>query len=117
MCWDKPILMSVSRKVVDELAVAEAGISGASRHNRPELLDLMARIAEWDVLLCWASSRLARNQEDLGWIVNRLRAEKRTGYEVSTGLDLLNVGARVMGVFAEEYLHKLREDTRRGLRR
>jgi hypothetical protein len=33
----------------------------------------MARIAEWDVLVCFDSSRLARNGEDLGWIRNRLR--------------------------------------------
>ena len=50
----------------------EAGISGASRHNRPGLLGLVARIDEWDVLLCWDSSRLARDGEDLGWIRNRL---------------------------------------------
>ncbi len=34
---------------------------------------------------------------------------------MSTGLELLNVGARVMGALHEEYLHQLREDTRRGL--
>lgn len=104
-------------EVLEPLVAAEAGVSGATRHNRPKLLELVERMGEWEVLLCWESSRLARNQEDLGWIINRLRAKKRTGYEVSTGLELLNVGARVMGVFAEEYLHKLREDTRRGLRR
>jgi DNA invertase Pin-like site-specific DNA recombinase len=101
--------------VVESLVVAEAGISGASRHNRPGLLDLVERIAEWEVLLCWDSSRLARNQEDLGWLLNRLRSARRTGYAVSTGLELLNVGARVMGVFDEEYRHKLRADVQRGL--
>ena len=40
-------------EVVDALVVEESGISGASRHNRPALLQLMQRIAEWDVLLCW----------------------------------------------------------------
>jgi len=102
--------------VVEALVVSEAGISGASRHNRPGLLSLVDRIAEWDVLLCWDSSRLARDSEDLGWIRNRLRARRRTGFEVSTGLDLFNVGAKVLGVMAEEYLVKLRADTQRGLR-
>src|SRR5215472_4072481 len=102
--------------VVEHLVVTDAGISGASRHNRPRLLDLIARIDDWDVLLCWDSSRLARDSEDLGWIRNRLRAHRRTGYEVSTGLDLFNVGAKVLGVMAEEYLVKLRADTARGLR-
>jgi DNA invertase Pin-like site-specific DNA recombinase len=103
-------------KVVEALVVSEAGISGASRHNRPGLLELVARIDEWDVLLCWDSSRLARDSEDLGWIRNRLRAHRRSGHEVSTGLDLFNVGAKVLGVMAEEYLVKLAADTQRGLR-
>ena len=103
-------------QVVEVLVVSEAGVSGASRHNRPGLLGLVDRIADWDVLLCWDSSRLARDSEDLGWIRNRLRAHRRTGYEVSTGLDLFNVGAKVLGVMAEEYLVKLRADIQRGLR-
>jgi DNA invertase Pin-like site-specific DNA recombinase len=102
--------------VAETLVMSEAGISGASRHNRPGLLELVARIGEWDVLLCWDSSRLARDSEDLGWIRNRLRAHRRTGYEVSTGLDFFNVGAKVLGVMAEEYLVRLRADTQRGLR-
>ena len=103
-------------KVAESIVVSEAGISGASRHNRPGLLGLVERVSEWDVLLCLDSSRLARDSEDLGWIRNRLRAHRRTGYEVSTGLDLFNVGAKVLGVMAEEYLVKLRTDTQRGLR-
>ena len=102
--------------VDDDVVVIEAGISGASRHNRPGLLELIAGIDAWDVLLCWDSSRLARDSEDLGWIRNRLRAQRRTGYEVSSGLDLFNVGSKVLGVMAEEYLVKLRVDTQRGLR-
>lgn len=101
--------------VVEELVVVEAGVSGASRHNRPGLLGLLERIAEWDVLLCWDSTRLARDSEDLGWVRNRLRANRRTGYEVSSGLDLFNVGAKVLGIIGEEYLVKLRADTQRGL--
>ncbi len=103
-------------EVPEVCVVAEAGISGASRHNRPGLLGLIERIAEWEVLLCWDSSRLARNQEDLGWICNRLRSNRRTGFEVSSGLELLNLGARVLGILGEEYLVKLRADTHRGMR-
>ncbi len=102
--------------VVPELVFEEAGISGASRHNRPRLLELVARIDEWDVLLAFDFSRLARNQEDLGWIRNRLRLHRREAFEASTGLELGNIGARVMGVVNEEYLEKLRADTHRGLR-
>ncbi len=36
--------------VADDVVVIEAGISGASRHNRPGLLELVARIDEWDAL-------------------------------------------------------------------
>lgn len=102
-------------QVLDELVVEEAGLSGSSRHNRPGLLDLMARLDEWDVLLAWDSARLARNVEDLGWIRNRLSAAKKTAVFVQTGLDVFNVGSKVMGVFDEEYREKLRADTLRGL--
>ncbi len=101
--------------VLDELVVEEAGLSGASRHNRPGLLEVIARLDEWDVLLAWDSARLARNVEDLGWIRNKLSAAKKTAVFVQTGLDLFNVGSKVMGVFDEEYREKLRADTLRGL--
>jgi site-specific DNA recombinase len=102
--------------VIEDLVRTDAGISGASRHNRPSLLELMARIDEWDVLLCFDSSRLARNGEDLGWILNRLRLHRRRAVEVAKGLELDNVASKVMGVLNEEYLAKLRLDTHRGLR-
>ena len=59
--------------VLDEFVVVDSGISGASRHNRPQLLALFDEIQAWDVLLCWEFSRLARDSEDLGWIRNQLR--------------------------------------------
>jgi site-specific DNA recombinase len=102
--------------VVDELVVAERGISGASRHNRPGLLGLIERIGEWDVLVAFDFARLARNQEDLGWIRNRVRSQRKLAVEASTGLDSENVGAGFMGVVAEQYLEKVRQDTHRGLR-
>ncbi len=103
-------------RVVEDLVVSETGISGSSRHNRPGLLELFNRIDEWDVLLCFDSSRLARNGEDLGWMRNRLKLRQRRAVEVSTGFDLENIGAKVMGVFNEEYVAKLKVDVRRGLR-
>ncbi len=91
------------------------GVSGASRHNRPGILAVMAEIDKWDVLLVWDCSRIARDSEDLGWVRKRLKFNRRRGIEVSTGLDLENVGSKVMGVLAEEYIVKLRADTMRGL--
>ncbi len=101
--------------VVQDLIAEESGISGSSRHNRPGLLELIARIDEWDVLLCWEFSRLARDSEDLGWIRNRLRLHKRIAYEAASAMDIFNVGAKIMGVLNEEFLVKLRLDTHRGL--
>jgi site-specific DNA recombinase len=40
---------------------------------------------------------------------------RRTAYAVDNGLDIFNVGAKVLGILGEEYLEKLRHDTRRGL--
>jgi len=102
--------------VLDDLVVQDAGISGASRHERPQFLELMARIAEWDVLLCWDFSRLARNEEDLGWVRNRLKSAKKNAYAVNTGRSIHDLGSRVEGVIAAEYLEKLKADTHRGLR-
>ena len=71
----------------------DAGISGATRHNRPGLLAMFDRIASWDVLLVFDDSRLARNVEDAGWVRNQLDEHNRTGWDVSTGLELSNVGS------------------------
>jgi hypothetical protein len=63
--------------------------------------------------LCWDFSRLARNEEDLGWVRNRLRAAKKNGYAVNTGRSIHVLGSRVKGVIAAEYLEKLKVDTHR----
>jgi DNA invertase Pin-like site-specific DNA recombinase len=102
--------------VADELVVQDAGVSGASRHERPRFLELMANIDGWDELLCWDFSRLARNEEDLGWVRNRLKAAKKDAYAVNTGRSIHDLGSRVEGVIAAEYLEKLKSDTHRGLR-
>ena len=107
---------SHSWTIAEALIVEDAGISGASRHERPQFLELMARIDEWDVLLCWDFSRLARNEEDLGWVRNRLRAAKKNAYAVNSGRSIHDLGSRVEGVIAAEYLEKLKVDTHRGLR-
>ena len=104
-------------EVVEDLVVMEAGVSGASRHNRPGLLSLIHRMEEWDALLCFDFSRLTRNVEDHGWLLNRFRAEKRTAYEATTGLELSNLGAQVGGVMNAEYLDRLRAFTQNGLLR
>jgi len=101
--------------VVEELVIEDAGISGASRHERPQFLELMARIAEWDTLLCWDFSRLARNEEDLAWTANRLASARKNAIAVSTGRPIHDLGARIEGVISAEYLCKLKLDTHRGL--
>ena len=102
--------------MVEDCVTQDAGISGASRHNRPALIAQMARIREWEILLCWDFARLARNEEDLGWIRNRLKATKKDAVAVSTGRSIHDLGSRVEGVIAAEYLEKLALDTHRGLR-
>jgi len=102
--------------IVDHLVVGESGISGASRHNRPGILKLVGLIDEWDVLLCYEFSRITRDMEDLGWLRNRLRTERKTAIEAATGRDIHDIGARVIGVLNEEYLSKLMDDISRGLR-
>jgi DNA invertase Pin-like site-specific DNA recombinase len=79
--------------VVDELVVAKHGISGASRHNRPGLLGLVEHIG----------ARLARNQEDLGWIRNRVRSHRKCAVEASTGTAIDTVIVGVRGAIDEEY--------------
>ena len=102
-------------QIVEELILTDKAVSGGTRHNRPRLLELMSRINEWDILLCYDFTRLSRDGEDIGWIRNRLRASRRIAYAADTGLDIFNVGAKVMGILGEEYLEKLSHDTRRGL--
>ena len=69
---------SHSWTIAEALIVEDAGISGASRHERPQFLELMARIDEWDVLLCWDFSRLARNEEASAGSATASERPKRT---------------------------------------
>ena len=102
--------------VANDLVVEDAGISGASRHEPPRFLEIMASIDGWDVLLCWDFSWLARNEEDLGWVRNRLKSAKKNASAVNTGRSIHDLGSRVEGVIAAEYLEKLNADTHRGLK-
>jgi DNA invertase Pin-like site-specific DNA recombinase len=73
------------------------------------------RIGEWDVLVAYDFARLTRNEEDQGWALNRLKSHRKRAVEASTGLELANIGARVMGVMNAEYREKVSKDTHRGL--
>jgi DNA invertase Pin-like site-specific DNA recombinase len=83
--------------VVPDLVVEEAAISGASRHNRPGLLGLFARISEWDALLVWDFSRLSRDMEDSGWIKNQCKEEGTTAIDVLTVRDVFDLASQMMG--------------------
>ncbi|HME68649.1 MAG TPA: recombinase family protein, partial [Myxococcota bacterium] len=96
--------------------VEEPAVSGASRHNRPGLLGLFARIDAWDVLLAWDFSRLTRDTEDLGWIGNRCQEAGTTVFDVLSGRDIFDLGSQVTGVLNAFERHKIAENTRRGLR-
>jgi hypothetical protein len=61
-------------------------------------------------------ANLARNEEDLGWVRNRLKSAKKNTYAVNTGRSIHDLGSRVEGVIAAEFLEKLKADTHRGLR-
>ena len=106
---------AAARGLAVVLVVEDAGLSAASRHARPQFTDLFQRIREWDVLLCWDFSRVARNEEDTGWVRNRLKAAKKDAVAISTGRSIHDLGSRVEGVMAAEYLEKLKVDTHRGM--
>ncbi len=83
--------------VEDSLIFVDRGISAASRHNRPELLRCIRRAPEYQVLLVWDFSRLARNLEDHGWVENQLVAAGAKAISVSNGLEL-GAGPRASAV-------------------
>ncbi len=103
--------------VAEAAVVSEEGISGASRHNRPGLLALVAEAGEtYDVLLAYDVSRLGRNDEDVAWVRNRLSARGVRCVEAANGDDLGSLSSRVRGLLAAEYREELGRHTRRGLR-
>ena len=101
-------------EVIDDLIFGDKAVSGASRHNRPALLECIRRANEYDVLVVWDFSRIARNIEDQGWVQNQIEQAGCSAVEASTGLEITNVGAGVMGVLNAELRRQIGTNTRRG---
>lgn len=90
----------------------DAAVSGATR-NRPQLTAMLARVAEFDVVLTESLDRLSRDQEDIAAIDKRLRF---AGVQIVTLADGA-IGGLLLGVkgaMAAEYLKDLGDKTRRG---
>jgi DNA invertase Pin-like site-specific DNA recombinase len=102
-------------EVNEELIFMDDGISGASIEARPALRRCLDAIGEWDVLVCWEFSRLARDEGHLADIRGELDVHQRTAIEVKSGLGISNIASRVMGVIDAQYLDKIKADTHRGL--
>ncbi len=92
---------------------ADEGMSGASS-SRPGLARIMDAIDEWDVLLVWDGSRLARNESLFFSILDRVEAAEKRIVEVSTGSDLLGLGGRIGGILNAEERRKIGANTHRG---
>jgi hypothetical protein len=101
-------------KVADELVVQDAGISGASRHERPQFLELMARIPEWDVSLVQGllAARVQRGRPRVDLQPPQVGQDERLCREPRRSID--DLGSQVQGVIAAEYLDKLTADTHAG---
>jgi len=75
--------------IAEGVVVSEEGISGASRHNRPGLLALVAEAGRaFDVLVVFDVSRLGRNDEDtagfgIAWTTAARDASKRRAVRAS----------------------------------
>jgi len=100
--------------VVEDLIFEEPFMSGVQK-NRPKLQELMKRIGEWDVLVCWDFDRLGRNEEVDGWIRNRMRLAQREGIQASDGKDIFSLDARIGSVLNSDYVLKVSQHTHRGL--
>ncbi len=106
-----------ARRGLDVVLVdQDAAVSGFSRHDRPGLLRVMAQIDAWDTLLVWDGSRIARDMEDFGWVLNELEEHGRDGYDVMANQPLASFGSRIMGVVNAEERRKIKANTHRGLR-
>jgi site-specific DNA recombinase len=96
--------------VVDEFF--DPAMSGATR-DRPQLVAMMARAAEFDVVLTESLDRLSRDQEDIAAIHKRLRF---AGVEIVTlqdgAIGEIHIGLK--GTMAALFLRDLGDKTRRG---
>lgn len=90
----------------------DEAVSGSIRH-RPELTKMLARAAEFDVVLAESIDRLSRDQEDIAGIHKRLRF---AGVEIVTLADgevgEIHIGLK--GTMAALYLRDLAQKTKRG---
>jgi site-specific DNA recombinase len=90
----------------------DPAMSGATR-NRPQLVAMMARAAEFDIVLTESLDRLSRDQEDIAAIHKRLRFASVAIVTLADGpIGGLLIG--VKGAMAAEYLTDLGDKTRRG---
>jgi DNA invertase Pin-like site-specific DNA recombinase len=93
-------------------AFLDEAVSGATR-NRPQLTAMLARAAEFDIVLTESLDRLSRDQEDIHAIQKRLRF---AGVEIVTLADG-TVGEEILsvkGMMAALFLRDLGQKTRRG---
>jgi site-specific DNA recombinase len=90
----------------------DPAISGATR-DRPQLNALMARAAEFDVVVTESLDRLSRDQEDIAAIHKRLRF---AGVEIVTLADgaIGEIHIGLKGTMAALFLKDLGDKTRRG---
>ncbi len=104
-------------KIGDGLVFSDRGISGASRHNRPSLLACIERAGiEYDTLLVWDFSRLARNVEDHGWVQNRLERAGVVAVSVSNGLELASEAGDFSAAMNARLRKMIGANTHRGQR-
>ncbi len=108
MCAEHALKMGW--EVVDTFV--DAAISGA-RRDRPGLNRMLARAAEFDLVLAESIDRLSRDQEDIAGIHKRLRF---AGVEIVTLQDgevgELHIGLK--GTMAAMFLRDLAQKTKRG---
>jgi site-specific DNA recombinase len=91
---------------------ADAAMSGATR-ARPGLQQLLARAADFDIVLAESLDRISRSLEDTAAIFSRLRFAGVRLFTVAEGeISDLHVGLK--GTMAQMFLKDLGDKTRRG---
>jgi DNA invertase Pin-like site-specific DNA recombinase len=66
-------------------------------------------------LLVWDGSRIARNLEDFGWVLNLVEEHGRDGYDVMQGQPLASLASQIGGVISAEERRKIKANTHRRL--
>jgi site-specific DNA recombinase len=90
----------------------DEAMSGATR-NRPQLVEMLARAPEFDIVLAESLDRISRDQEDIAAIHKRLRF---AGVEIVTLADgeIGEIHIGLKGTMAALFLRDLGQKTRRG---